>query len=78
MSNNELIETIRSQTGSNGDVGWPTANRDRIHYPSSSEDMVTDASTGVAFLWTVKEDVLPGLERDNLARATNFYNPSGI
>ncbi len=73
-----MLEKIKSLVGSSGEIGWPVASRDRIAFPSSSELRVTEANVGVAFLWTIRDDVLPKLEKVNLAIAANFYTPAGI
>lgn len=78
MDAGEVLEQVKSQTGSNGEKGWPVAVRDRIHFPSPSEDRVSDANTGVTFLWTERMSVVPHLEKDGLAIATNFYTPAGL
>jgi len=73
-----VIEKIKNQIGSNGEKGWPVAVRDRIAFPSSNELLITDANVGLTFLWTMRDSVLPYLEKENLAIATNFYTPSGL
>jgi len=73
-----MLELIKQQLGSNGEKGWPVAVKDRISYPSSKECNVTDANIAVTFLWTMRDAVLPRLEKRNLALATNFYTPSGL
>lgn len=73
-----MLEKIKCLVGSNGELGWPVAARDRIAFPSSSELRVTEANVGLAFLWTMRDLVLPALEKNNLAIATNFYTPAGI
>jgi len=78
MDGGKTIETIKNQTGSNGQKGWPVAARDRIAFPSFSESRITDANVGVAFLWTMRDSVIPKLEKENLAIAANFYTPAGI
>lgn len=75
---NKIIDVIKNQTGSNGQTGWPVAARDRVAYPSFSESILTDANVGVAFLWTMRDAVIPKLVKDNLAIAANFYTPAGI
>ena len=76
--NEEIIELIKQQIGSNGKKGWPVAVRDRIAFPKSNELRVSNANVAVTFLWTMRDSVLPNLEKDNLAIATNFYTPSGL
>jgi len=73
-----MIEKIKCLVGSSGEIGWPVASRDRIAFPFSSELRVTGANVGLAFLWTVRDDILPKLEKENLAIAANFYTPAGI
>ncbi|KKP56459.1 MAG: Thymidylate synthase [Parcubacteria group bacterium GW2011_GWC1_34_10] len=73
-----MLERIRSLLGSNGESGWPVAARDRIAFPSSSELRVTEANVGLAFLWTVRDSIVPELEKGNLAIASNFYTPAGL
>ncbi|MBN1923668.1 MAG: hypothetical protein JW791_02820 [Nanoarchaeota archaeon] len=74
----KILDSIKSQIGSNGEKGWPVAVRDRIAYPHSKELRVTPANYAVTFLWTMRDAVLPQLDKDNLAIATNFYTPAGI
>jgi len=74
----KIIELIKDQIGSNGQKGWPVAARDRIAFPSFSESRITNANVGVAFLWTMRDSVIPKLKKDNLAIAANFYTPVGI
>lgn len=78
MQKEEVIEIIKNLTGSNGDKGWPVAVRDRIAYPSSNELKVTDANVAVTCLWTMRDFVLPKLEKENLALSANFYTPAGL
>lgn len=78
MDGGKTIEIIKNQIGSNGQRGWPVAARDRIAFPSFSESRITDANVGVAFLWTMRDSVIPKLEKNNLAIAANFYTPAGI
>lgn len=73
-----MIEQIKNLVGSTGEKGWPVAVRDRIAYPHSKELKVTDASCAVTFLWTIRDDIIPYLNKENLALATNFYTPAGI
>lgn len=73
-----MLELIKGQIGSNGEIGWPVAVRDRISYPSSKESIVTEANIAVTFLWTMRDAIIPKLEKDNLAIATNFYTPAGL
>jgi len=78
QKNEEMIALIKQQIGSNGENGWPVAVRDRIGFPKSTELKVTDANVAVTFLWTMRDAVLPNLEKENLAIATNFYTPAGL
>ena len=78
MDSGKTIEIIKNQIGSNGQKGWPVAARDRIAFPPFSKSRITDANVGVAFLWTMRDSVIPKLEKDNLAIAANFYTPAGI
>lgn len=73
-----MIDIIRNLKGSDGQIGWPVDTRDRISFPSHNELRVTDANVGVAFLWTMRDLILPKLNKNNLAIAANFYTPSGI
>ena len=73
-----MIEQIKSQIGSNGEKGWPVTARDRIAFPHFKELRVTKANFAVTFLWTIRDAVLPYLDKDNLALASNFYTPSGL
>ena len=75
---NQMIEEIKELVGSNSAKGWPVAVRDRIAYPAFEESIVTDANVSVAFLWTMRDAVLPKLEKQNLAIASNFYTPAGL
>ncbi len=72
-SENKMLELIRSQTGSDGSRGWPVCVRDRIAYSATGRPNVA-----VTFLWTMRDEVLPKLEKENLAIATNFYTPAGL
>ncbi|MCX6702096.1 MAG: thymidylate synthase [Candidatus Zambryskibacteria bacterium] len=78
MNKENILKTIKSQIGSNGQKGWPVAARDRIAFPNFSESRITDTNVGVAFLWTMRDTVIPKLEKENLAIAANFYTPAGI
>ncbi len=73
-----MLEKIKCLTGSNGELGWPVAARDRIAFPRASELRLTEANVGLAFLWTVRDSVVPKLEKTNLAIAANFYTPAGL
>jgi len=74
----KVIDIIKNQIGSNGQKGWPVAARDRIAFPVFSESRITEANVGVAFLWTIRDSIIPKLEKNNLAIAANFYTPAGI
>lgn len=76
--NDKIVNLIKNQIGSNGEKGWPVVARDRISFPSFSELRVTDANVGVAFLWTMRDAIIPKLKKENLAIAANFYTPAGI
>jgi thymidylate synthase (methanogen type) len=71
---NGITELIHSQTGSNGKKGWPVSVRDRVSYSNTE----TGSNVAVTFLWTMRDAVMPGLKRDNLAIAANFYTPTGL
>jgi len=73
-----MLELIKEQIGSNGTKGWPVAVRDRISYPNSKESVITNANVAVTFLWTMRDAVIPKLEKNNLALASNFYTPAGL
>ncbi|MFH0837356.1 MAG: thymidylate synthase [Candidatus Aenigmatarchaeota archaeon] len=74
----DMIEKIKNQIGSNGEMGWPVAMRDRIAFPSFSDTRVTDSNIGLTFLWTMRDAILPKLDKEKLAIATNFYTPAGL
>ena len=78
MNKEKIIKAIKNQIGSNGEKGWPVAARDRIAFPNFSESIITDANVSVAFLWTIRDSIVPKLEKKNLAIAANFYTPAGI
>lgn len=73
-----MIEEIKKQVGSNNKEGWPVVVRDRIGFPKLDELRVTSANFGITFLWTMRDSIIPYVEKGNLAIATNFYTPSGI
>lgn len=73
-----MLEQIKDQIGSNNEKGWPVAVRDRIAFPHSKELRVTDANVAVTFLWTMRDAIIPKLEKENLSIATNFYTPAGL
>jgi len=72
---NKTAELIRSQTGSDGRQGWPVCVKDRISY---HEDQVGTGNVAVTFLWTMRDYIIPKLEKNNLAMAANFYTPAGL
>ena len=74
----DILNLIKEQIGSNGEKGWPVAVRDRIAFPSPNELRITDSNVAVTFLWTMRDAVIPLLEKQNLAIATNFYTPAGL
>ena len=78
MNKEEIIEAIKNQKGSNGEDGWPVAVRDRIAYPQFSDLIVNESNVAVIFLWTMRDSVIPFLNKENLALAANFYTPAGI
>jgi len=69
-----MIDQIKQLKGSDGTVGWPVAVKDRIAY--FSKDI--KANIAVTFLWTMRDAILPKLNKENLALAANFYTPSGL
>jgi thymidylate synthase len=71
-----MIDLIKNQIGSDGKRGWPVAVRDRIAY--YAEDSLGESNVAVTFLWTMRDAVLPKLEKENLSIACNFYTPSGL
>lgn len=73
-----ILELIKQAVGSDGRRGWPCAVRDRIAYPSGKQEMLTEANVAVTFLWTVRDEVIPKLDKNNLAIATNFYTQAGL
>ena len=78
MGNAELIESIKSLLGSSGAKGWPVSVRDRIAFPERNETRITNADFAVTFLWTMRDAILPKLEKERLAIASNFYTPAGL
>ncbi|MFC1721702.1 thymidylate synthase [Patescibacteria group bacterium] len=71
-----LVKKINSLVGSNQKPGWPIAVADRVAYPR--EKSVDDAQVAITFLWTMRDAILPKLDKKNLAIATNFYTPAGL
>ncbi|OGZ33858.1 MAG: hypothetical protein A3I88_01560 [Candidatus Portnoybacteria bacterium RIFCSPLOWO2_12_FULL_39_9] len=74
----EIIELIKNQIGSNNQKGWPVAARDRIAFPHFSQLRVTDANVGVVILWTMRDAVVPKINKENTALVANFYTPAGL
>jgi thymidylate synthase (methanogen type) len=52
--------------------------RDRIAYPQANELIVTNANVGITVLWTIRDSVIPYLDKNNLAIVANFYTPAGL
>ncbi len=73
-----MLDEIKIQEGSDGRKGWPVVVRDRISYPHTKELKVSRANCAVTYLWTMRDSILPKLDKENLAIATNFYTPSGL
>jgi thymidylate synthase len=73
-----MIDEINELTSSTGEKGWPVAVKDRIAYPNNKEPKISESNVAVTFLWTMRDAILPKLEKENLALATNFYTPSGL
>jgi len=72
-----MLDIIKQQKCSDGGKGWPVAVKDRIaHF--SEIDNLNKANVAVTFLWTIRDDILPKLEKENIALASNFYTPSGL
>jgi len=69
-----MLEKIKEQVGSNGEKGWPVTVKDRFSYACGKDCELSDANVGVTFLWTMRDVVIPELEKDNLAIATNFLH----
>jgi thymidylate synthase len=72
----ECRNLIDKQIGSNGKEGWPVAVKDRVSFYSGKEER--KANVAVTFLWTMRDAVIPQLDKKNLAIATNFYTPAGL
>ena len=68
-----MLDKIKSLPTSDGSKGWPVAVKDRIAYSD-----VKEANVAVTFLWTIRDSILPKLDKGNLAIATNFYTPAGL
>ena len=76
LKKENIIEDIKKQVGSDGKMGWPVAVKDRIAF--SNGDEVDKKNVAVTFLWTMRDAILPKLEKENLALASNFYTPAGL
>jgi|GEM_PF-1002405 len=72
----DITSEIDKQMGSNGRQGWPVAVRDRVAY--SPDKVSGEANVAITFLWTMRDAVIPKLDKKNLAIATNFYTPAGL
>src|SRR3989344_1912060 len=68
-----MLDKIKSLPTSDGSKGWPVAVKDRIAYSE-----VKEANVAVTFLWTIRDEIIPKIDKGNLAIATNFYTPSGL
>jgi thymidylate synthase len=75
-ASNPLLKKINKLVGSNKKPGWPVAVADRVAYPRTRE--VEEAAVTVTFLWTMRDAILPKLDKKNLALAANFYTPAGL
>ncbi len=73
-----IIDAMRSLVGSSGSKGWPVSVRDRIAFPERNEERITNADFAVTFLWTMRDAILPKLDKERLAVASNFYTPAGL
>ena len=78
VNTEELILKIKDQIGSNGEKGWPVAVKDRISYPALDQDIVTNSNIAVIMLWTIRDAILPKINKEKLALVTNFYTPAGL
>ena len=74
----ELLRQIQEQVGSTGEKGWPVAVKDRVAFAAGKDCEFCEAQVSVTFLWTMRDAVMPKLEKKNLAIAANFYTPAGI
>ena len=74
----KILSLIKEQIGSDNKKGWPVAVKDRISYYCGKEGNLKPANVAVTFLWTMRDDVVPKLDKSNLAIATNFYTPAGL
>jgi thymidylate synthase len=73
----KIEDMIMGQIGSDGKPGWPVCVKDRVSFYQKSRESVK-ANVAVTFLWTIRDEVIPKLEKENLAIATNFYTPAGL
>ncbi|MBD3313623.1 hypothetical protein GF345_04230 [Candidatus Woesearchaeota archaeon] len=74
----KILNLIKEQVGSDNQKGWPVAVKDRVSYHCAKEGSLKPADVAVTFLWTMRDAVVPKLDKEKLAIATNFYTPSGI
>ncbi|MBU0535711.1 MAG: hypothetical protein KKE20_02005 [Nanoarchaeota archaeon] len=74
----KILKLIKEQVGSDNQKGWPVAVKDRVSYFCGKEGELRPANVAVTFLWTMRDSVLPKLDKKNLAIATNFYTPAGL
>ncbi len=72
-----MLDLIKQQKCSDGSKGWPVAVKDRIAHFSEINNL-EKANVAVTFLWTIRDNILPKLEKENIAIASNFYTPSGL
>ncbi|MBI2530291.1 MAG: hypothetical protein HYW05_04075 [Candidatus Diapherotrites archaeon] len=77
-SDEQILNAMRGLVGSSGAKGWPVSVRDRIAFPERNETRITNADFAVTFLWTMRDAILPKLEKERLAIASNFYTPAGL
>ena len=56
-----MLEKIKNLTSSTGEKGWPVAVKDRIAYHE-----IKEANCAVTFLWTIRDDIIPNLDKENL------------
>jgi len=71
----KFLDLLGRQLGSDGRQGWPVAVKDRVAYFPEKPDQ---GNAAVTFLWTMRDAVIPKLDKGNLAIATNFYTPAGL
>jgi len=72
----DIVNSIEEQLGSDGKKGWPVAVKDRVSFFPDKDNR--NANVAVTFLWTMRDAVIPKLNKNNLAIATNFYTPAGL